>query len=134
MKNKDDLKDIEKLTKLQSEVKQRILKDKLGKQGFHYDTKQIFEPITKAFTAPSQHLLEDIKINTKAIKNLDESEKYVKILELMNKNGTVHHSLMRPIAKLLGPKIKVNFNWRMTLIVKIGMISYCKKKKLQKRR
>ena len=38
IKNEDELKDLEELTNLQSQVKQIRLEDKLGKQGFHYDT------------------------------------------------------------------------------------------------
>ena len=85
VKNKDDLKDLEELTNLQSQVKQIRLEDKLGKQGFHYDTKQLFEPIRTAVTDTSQKLIEETKINTKAIENMDDSNKYVKTLELMKK-------------------------------------------------
>ena len=77
--------------------------EKLGKQGFHYDIKELFEPIRKTVTDTSQKLLEETKINTKAIENLDQSNKYVETLELMNKNEVIDSSLIRPIAKLLVP-------------------------------
>ena len=47
-KNKDDSKDFEKLDDLLSKVKQVGLVQKLGRQGFHYDLKELFEPNTKA--------------------------------------------------------------------------------------
>ena len=100
-----DLKDSDELTNSQSQVEQIRLEDKLIKQGFHYDTKKnIFEPTTKAVTDTSQKLVEETKINTKAIEYRDESNKYVKTLELMNKDEKIHPSLIRPIAKLLVPK------------------------------
>ena len=87
-------------------VKQVRLVQKLGKQGYHYDMK---EPITKTLTQTSQKLFEEIKSNKKAIENLDESKKYFKTLESMKKNGVIHSSLIRPIAKPLVLKTKSQF-------------------------
>ena len=97
LKINDKLKDLEELDDLQLKVKQIRLGDKLGKQGFHYDTKQLIEPITKAVTDTSQKILEETKINTKAIESMDESNKYVKALELINKNETIDPILTTPI-------------------------------------
>ena len=47
IKNKVDLKDLEELEDLQSTVKQVCLFENLGKQGFHYDVRELFEPTTK---------------------------------------------------------------------------------------
>ena len=69
-----------------------------------YDVKELLEPITKTLTDTNQNLLDENRSTTKASKNLDESYKYVKTLELMNKNEVIHSSLIRPIAKLLVPK------------------------------
>ena len=107
IKNKDDLKDLEELDELQSKVKQTRLVEELGEQGFHYDVKEIFEPITKAVTGSNQKILEETKYNTKTIENLAESNKYVKTLELKNKNEVIHSSLIRPIATLLVRKNKI---------------------------
>ena len=101
LKTKDELKDLVELDDLQSKVKQVRLVEKLGKQGFHYDVKELFEPITKTLTDTSQKLLAETKSNTKAIENLDESNKYVRTLELMNKKEKIHSSFIRHIAKLL---------------------------------
>ena len=108
-KNKDGSQDLEELADLQSKVKQVKLVEKLGKQGFHYDKKEIFEPITKAVTDSNQKLLEETTSNTKAIENLVESNKYVKTLESMHKIEVIHSSLIRSIAKLLVPKNKSQF-------------------------
>ena len=103
-KNKDDLKDLEELEDRQSTVNQLRLVEKLGKQGYDYDIKELFEPIRKAVAASNQKLIEEIKSITKAIENLDETIKNGKTLESMNKNEIIHSNLIRPIAKLLGTK------------------------------
>ena len=98
IKNKAGSKDLEELSELQTKVKQVRLEEKLGKQGFHYDTKQLFEPITKTITDTNQKLMEETKCNTKAIENLDEPNVQAKALELMNKNGVIDPSLIRPLS------------------------------------
>ena len=110
-KDKDDLKDLEELVDLQSKVKKVRLVEKLGKQGFHYDTKDVLEPTTKAVIDTSQKLLEETKSTTKAIEELDESNIHLNALELMVKNGVFHSSLIRPIAKLLVPTIDSQFRF-----------------------
>ena len=80
--------------------------EKLGKQGFHYDVKGLFEPITKTVTDSNQKLFEESKSTTESKIELDESIKYIKTIESMNKNEVIHSSLIRPIAKLLVPKNK----------------------------
>ena len=77
---------------------------KLGRQGFHYDVKEVFEPITKTITYTSQKLPEETKFKTRAIENVDELNKYIKTLESMNKNEVIQSCLIRPIPKLLVPK------------------------------
>ena len=52
-------------------MKQFRIEDKLGSQGFHYDTNQLVEPITKTLTDTSQKLLDKTKINTKSKENLE---------------------------------------------------------------
>ena len=59
IKTKDDLKDLEDLADVQSKVKQVRLAEILGRQGFHYDTKELFGPITTAVKVTSEKLLEE---------------------------------------------------------------------------
>ena len=45
--NRDDLEKLKNLDKSQSTNKKRKIKEKkLGKQDFHFDMKEVFEPIT----------------------------------------------------------------------------------------
>ena len=84
IKNKDDLKDLDQLADLQSKVTQVRLAERLRKQGFHFDIKELLKPVTKAVTDTSQKLLEDTKSTKKTIGELDESNVYVKVSELVN--------------------------------------------------
>ena len=60
--------------------------EKLGKQGFHYDIIELFEPITKAVTDNNQKLLEETIFTTKTSEGLDESNVHVEDLELLKKS------------------------------------------------
>ena len=77
------------------------MEEKLGKQDFHYDTEDFFEPITKAVTDISEKLLEESKSTTKAVEGLNESNVNVKASEFMNENGVIDTSLIKPLATFL---------------------------------
>ena len=44
--NRDDLEKLKKLQESKSLIKAERLKQLLGKQDFHYDTEEVFEPVT----------------------------------------------------------------------------------------
>ena len=109
IQHKDELKDLKEIEDLQSKEKQVRLVEKLGKQGFQYDVKKLFELITKTLTGTSQKLIEETRFNTKSIENLDESNNYVKSSESMNKSEVSQPSLIKLIAKHLVPKNNSQF-------------------------
>ena len=76
---KDEIKDSKEMADLHSKARQIKMVEKLGKQGFHYDTKELFELLTKAVTDTSQELLEETKSTTKEIEELHESNFPVKV-------------------------------------------------------
>ena len=45
--NRDDLEKLKKLQESKSSLKPERLKEKLGKQDFHYDMEEVFEPVAK---------------------------------------------------------------------------------------
>ena len=47
IKDGEDLKNLEEVFSLENQVKSVKLQDKLGKQNFHEDMKEVFEPVTK---------------------------------------------------------------------------------------
>ena len=108
-KNKEELETWDEIENLQSNAKQLGLVEQFGKQDFHFNLKELFEPITKAVTDGNQKLLEETKFNTKAIMELDESNKYLKNLKPKIKKEVINSSLIRIIPKLLVPKIKSQF-------------------------
>ena len=52
--NRDDLEKLKKLQEIKSSLKAERLKEKLGKQDFHYDMEEVFEPVTKNQTKQQQ--------------------------------------------------------------------------------
>ena len=47
IRNRNDLEKIKKLKQTKSLIKAERLKEKLGKQDFHYDMEEVFEPVTE---------------------------------------------------------------------------------------
>ena len=45
--NRDDLEKLKKLQETKSLLHKERLKEKLGKQDFHYDMEEVFEPVTE---------------------------------------------------------------------------------------
>ena len=52
--NRDDLEKFKKLQETKPSLKAERLKEKLGKQDFHYDMEEVFEPVTKNQTKQQQ--------------------------------------------------------------------------------
>ena len=52
--NRDDLEKLKKLRETKSSLKAERLKEKLGKQDFHYDMEEVFKPVTKNQTKQQQ--------------------------------------------------------------------------------
>ena len=102
---------LNELVSLQNQVKVVRLQDKLGKQNFHEDMEEIFEPITKSLEKTSENitktLTENSINNNKAIENLNE-----KILELMNDKGMIAPSLASSLVNLFKPENKSQFRLR----------------------
>ena len=76
IRNVEDLQNLNEAVSLQNQVKVVRLQDKLGKQNFHEDLKEVFEPITKSLENTSENITKTITensiINNKAIENLNE--------------------------------------------------------------
>ena len=96
IRNIEDLQILKEAVSLQNEVKVVRLQDKLGKQNFHEDLKEVFEPMTNAIKKTSENITKSITEasinNNKAIENLNE-----KVLESMNDKGMIDGSLIEVI-------------------------------------
>ena len=96
IRNIEDLQNLKEAVSLQNDVKVVRLQDKLGKQNFHEDLKEVFEPMTNAIKNTSENITKTITEasinNNKAIENLNE-----KVLESMNDKGLIDSSLIEVI-------------------------------------
>ena len=60
IKDREDLENLEELISLGSQVKAVRIQDKLGKQNFHEDMTNVFEPVTKSLENTSQVITKTI--------------------------------------------------------------------------
>ena len=70
-----DREDLEKIKKLQSitkTLKNERLKERLGKQDFHYDLKEVFEPVTDNQDKQSKQLHKNIEKCNKKYKRFKQ--------------------------------------------------------------
>ena len=111
IKNVEDLQNLNEAVSLENDVKVVRLQDKLGKQNFHEDMKEVFEPMTNAIEKTSENITKSITEvsinNNKTIENLNE-----KILELMDANGMIASHLALPLVEVFRKDNKSQFRIR----------------------
>ena len=111
IRNVEDLQNLNEAVSLQYQVKVVRLQDKLGKQMFHEDLKEVFEPITKSLENTSENITKTItetsNKNNKAISDLNE-----KNLELMNDKGMIAPYLATSLVNVFKPENKSQFRLR----------------------
>ena len=99
IKDREDLEKLNELVSLQDQVKAVRLQDKLGKQNFHEDVKNVFEPVTKSLENKSENLTKTLtetsKQNNQALENLNN-----KLLEIRNDRCILASYLMPPLSKI----------------------------------
>ena len=133
IRNRNDLEKIKKLKETKSLIKAERLKEKLGKQDFHYDMEEVFEPVTENQKQHENNINQQIQaINdqTKAIKdsskilntNLQKSikqgiQEYDEISKKNNElltnlvnSNQVDSSIVKTISNLLNDKNKSQFS------------------------
>ena len=111
IRNVEDLQILNRAVSLQNQVKFVRLQDKLGKQNFHEDMEEVFEPLTNTLKKTSENITKTVTENSinnnKAIENLNE-----RILELMNDKGMIAPYLASSLVNLLKPESKSQFRLR----------------------
>ena len=114
IKDRQDLKDLDEAVSLQNQTKVVRLQDKLGKQNFQEDMKEVFEPLTDTLKDTSENITKTIaESSIKKIKaNSDLQEK---ILELMNDKGMIAPYLASSLVNLFKPENKSQFRLRKDL-------------------
>ena len=103
IKNIDDLQNLNELVTLQNQIKAVRLQDKLGKQNFFEDMKEVFESFTKLLENTSQDITKTITEtsikNNQARENLNN-----KLPEIMNERGILATYLMSSLSKITYPE------------------------------
>ena len=111
IRNVEDLQNLNDAISLQNQVKIIRLQDKLGKQNFHENTEEVFEPLTDTLKKTSENITKAITEtsgnNNKAIENLNE-----KILELMNDKGMIAPYLTSSLVEVFKKDNKSQFRLR----------------------
>ena len=107
----EDLQNINEAVSLQNQVKVVRLQDKLGKQKFHEDPKEVFELITESLENNSENITKTItetsNKNNKAISGLKKT-----VLELMDEKGLIAPYLASSLVNLFKPENKSQFRLR----------------------
>ena len=122
---RDDLEKLKKLQETKSLVRKERLKEKLGKQDFHYDMEEVFEPVTTKQVESNEKQLQAIENQTRAkehnnntlqnsikegIKQYNEVTNHNNQLltSLVNSNQ-VDSSIVKTVSNLLNDKNKSQF-------------------------
>ena len=78
---RDDLEKLKNLQETKSLVRKERLKEKLGKQDFHYDLEEVFEPVTTKQVESNEKQLQAIENQTRAIEHNNNT------FQISNKEG-----------------------------------------------
>ena len=90
---RDDLEKIKKLQETKSSVRKESLKEKLGKQDFHYDLEEVFEPVTKKQVESNEKQLQAIDKQTQGVTQAIENQ--TRAIE--HNNNTLQNSIKEGI-------------------------------------
>ena len=127
---RDDLEKLKKLHETKSLVHKERLKEKLGKQDFHYDLEEVFEPVTTKQVESNEKQLQAIENQTRAIEHNNNTlqnsikegiKQYNEITnhnaELRNQlltslvnSNQVDFSIVKTVSNLLNDKNKSQFS------------------------
>ena len=123
---RDDLEKLKKLQDTKSSVRKERLKEKLGKQDFHYDLEEVFEPVTTKQVEATEKQLQAIENQTRAIEHNNNTlqnsikEGIKQYNEITNHNNQfltslvnsnqVDSSIVKTVSNLLNDKNKSQFS------------------------
>ena len=90
---RDDLEKLKKLQETKSLVRKERLKEKLGKQDFHYDLEEVFEPVTTKQVESNEKQLQAIDKQTQGVTQAIENQ--TRAIE--HNNNTLQNSIKEGI-------------------------------------
>ena len=83
---RDDLEKLKKLQETKSLLHKERLKEKLGKQDFHYDMEEVFEPVTTKQVESNEKQQKAIDKQTQGVTQAIENQKRA----IEHNNNTLH--------------------------------------------
>ena len=123
---RDDLEKLKKIQETKSSGRKERLKEKLGKQDFHYDLEEVFEPVTTKQMESNEKQLQAIENQTRAIEHYNNTlqnsikEGIKQYNEITNHNNQlltslvnsnqVDSSIVKTVSNLLNDKNKSQFS------------------------
>ena len=106
--NVEDLRKLNELVSLESQVKAVRLQDKHGEQNFHENVEKAFERVTKSIEHVSQEVTKTMtEISIKKEQALEILNN--KLPEAMNDRGLLATYLMSPLSKITNPENATHF-------------------------
>ena len=90
---RDDLEKLKKLQETKSSVRKERLKEKLGKQDFHYDLEEVFEPVTTKQVESNEKSIQAIDKQTQGVTQAIENQ--TRAIE--HNNNTLREALQNSI-------------------------------------
>ena len=90
---RDDLEKLKKLQETKSLVRKERLKEKLGKQDFHYDLEEVFEPVTTKQVESNEKQLQAIDKQTQGVTQAIENQTRA----IVHNNNTLQNSIKEGI-------------------------------------
>ena len=90
---RDDLENLKKIQETKSLLRKERLKEKLGKQDFHYDLEEVFEPVTTKQVESNENQLKAIDKQTQGVTQAIENQ--TRAIE--HNNNTLHVSMQNSI-------------------------------------
>ena len=108
IKDREDLKKLNEAISLQNQVKKVRMRNKLGEQNHHEDTKNFFKPMSDVIKDTSENITKTMTENSiknnEALENLNN-----KLLKIMNDRSILASYLMSPLSKITNPENTTQF-------------------------
>ena len=97
--NRDDLEKLKNLQKTKSSLHKERLKEKLGKQDFHYDMEEVFEPVTFKQQELSEKQIQALRDSTRAASQTTVQAIHDQTRAIRESSNTLNKKLQKSIKK-----------------------------------
>ena len=110
IRSREDLAKLKQLAESKKLLRGERLKQKLGKQDFHYDMKEVFEPVTDLQSKAIKSTTEASSKIEKQVKALQDGTQQYNFITNVDESNTVDPNIVKTVANLLNDKNKSQFS------------------------